>query len=84
MNIILLYFIFTFATPILGIVGVQEGNMMQNSNLPSSFTSNFYQNGQWTYYNGLGIFYFGFIIAQIVVLLLYAARRHDNEYPGGP
>jgi hypothetical protein len=80
MNLILLYLVFSFVTPILGSIGPQLGNTMAGDpNVDAGFLALFYNNGRWTYFDSIGTIFFGIVIAQILVIVLYAARRHDNE-----
>jgi hypothetical protein len=79
-TIFIIYIVFSILTPIAGSIGTGFMNsMINNPSIDPGFLSLFVQNGRWVYFDAIGWFYGGVVLAIIASIILYAARRHDNE-----
>lgn len=84
MNLVVVYFFFSFITPIMGSIGPRLGaQMMATPGIDPGFTALFFNGGRWTYFDMMGTIFGGIVIASVATIILYAARKHDTEdvYP---
>lgn len=80
MNLVVIYFFFSFITPVMGAIGPRLGaQMLATPGIDPGFVALFFNGGRWTYFDMMGAIFGGIVIASVATIILYAARRHDTD-----